>query len=357
MKITIKDFEIGDGAPVFVIAEMAWSHDGDVEKAKSIVSAAAKAKAQAINIHVTSLQDYMIPNYGNEERGKGLVNTKSDIYSFLENISLSQTDWLEIVKYAREESLLVSIMCNDFPSLDFAVRDLNPDILMIHPSCIGDVEFVKKVASVNLPTVLYIGGLTLSEVENTVKQAQAVGNDKLILQHGFQSYPTLIEDNNLSFLGTLKNIFGYPVSFGDHTDGGDLFALVIPSIAVAMGANIIEKHLTHDRSLKGTDYQSALEPTDFSRFVEQIRNTELAIGNGAFPPLNDAQYTYRGLVRKRIVASKALSSGKILTEEDIAFKRAKLGYYPEEMEFLLGRCLKSELSQDEPITKDDIDQV
>lgn len=339
---------VGDGHPTFIVAEMAWSHDGSIDKALAIIDAAADGNADAINLHITSVPDYMTTDY---------VPPASDPLaqpSFFETImelAPSYEDFEAMAARARERGLMVSTMCNDLPSLDFSVANLEPDILMIHPSCATDIAFVERVAMAGSPVLLYAGGLTLSEVEQGFQTIRSAGNDQIIIQHGFQSYPTALEDNHLSFIATLKSMFGVPIAFGDHTDGGDPLALLIPALSVGFGADMIEKHLTHDRSLKGIDYQSALDPSEFSTFVAWVRAAESTIGSAKWHGLGDRQITYRDLVRKRATASRDIPLGDVIQREDILFLRANDGVGPEDVGLIIGRRTTRDLSRGEPLTQ------
>jgi N,N'-diacetyllegionaminate synthase len=123
-------------------------------------------------------------------------------------------------------------------------------------------------------------------VSRAVELLAAEGNRDVIIQYGFQGCPTRIEDVNLRYLATLKQTFGVPFSYGDHTDGADEMAITLPVVAVAMGANVIEKHLTYDRSVKGEDFESALDPESFRRFTHAIRTTKKAFGSANWKPLS-----------------------------------------------------------------------
>lgn len=342
-------------SPVFVVAEMAWAHDGSVEKAKNIVKAAKDANADAINIHVTYLSGYMVHYYGN--RPGVLSNTaveKSSVYDYLEKINLSFDDVKQIASYAKEIGILLSVMCNDQESLEFVEKEINPDLLMIHPSSLTIDSFAAEVAKRNKPTVLYCGGLTIGEIDKAIRIFEKVGNRQIILQHGFQSYPTHLEDNHLKYLETLKNLFGYPTSFGDHTDGGDPFALIVPLLAIPYGVRIIEKHITFCRDEKGEDFESALDPEDFKTFVQYIKMAEKTIGIAHQRPLSEREIKYRDVVRKRAIAAKDLSPGDVVLQKHIVFMRSNDGLFPEEIESLINKVpLTKKVGKGLPLTWDE----
>jgi sialic acid synthase SpsE len=317
-----------------VIAEVAWAHDGSVELGKVIVNGAADAGVAAINFHVTDLGDYMTPFYG---AGPGRVSGGQDIgnvYTYLEKINLSNEQTGELVKYAKSKKLAVSLMPNDFPSLKFSADQA--DMLTIHPSCVFDEAYLRAAASTKLPMMLYTGGLQIGEVDKIINWSVKEGNDRLILQYGFQSYPTPIELNRLRYIETLKRAFGRPISFADHTDGDDPMAYIVPLLAVAAGAELIEKHMTHDRLKKGEDFEAALDPKGMKTFMHQVRLSLQALGNGKAGPLGAGELRYRGVVRKRAVLAKAVKKGTPLTKDLVSYRRSDAGLYPEEIEPLFG---------------------
>ncbi len=327
---------IGAGNPTFVVAEMAWAHDGAIEKAKLMVDGAADAGADAINIHLTSLPDYMVPFYG---AGPGRVsggNEVHDIYRYLEKINLGFDQFQEVAEHARKRAIALSVMCNDQPSFAFAAARLAPDMLMIHPSSIHEERLVRAVAGAGKPLVLYTGGLKLGEIERAVEWAVSEGNRKLVLQHGFQSYPTPLEDNRLRGIAVLKQQFGFPVAFADHTDGDDPMAMIVPLLAIAMGADMVEKHITPDRAAKGEDFEAAFGPAEFKTFVQRVRQTETTFGSGHWRGLSERELKYRGVVRKRAVAARSIAKGALLAAGDIAYKRCDVGMFPDEVAALVG---------------------
>ena len=344
---------IGDCQPTFIMVEMAWSHDGSIEKARKIIRGAARAKADAINFHITSIEDYMVPRYTG---GRGRITAggaAQSIYDCLCQINLSQEAWKELFAYAREQCLFISAMCNDLSSVEFAFQ-LGPDMYGIHSACLAEEDLVTAVASKQKPVFLKVGGTYLGEIERAVRLIQQAGNRDIVLMHGIQSYPTKLEDMHLRYIRSLKQIFGLPVGFADHVDGGSELALVVPVVAVALGANVIEKHITHDRSLKGVDFESALDPDGLKKMVQNLREVEKAFGSSAVRPLSGAEADYRQSAKKRTVAGNTLQKGEKITSDKIAFKRSDDGVYPDESQYLIGRIVNKKVEKDEAITWDKI---
>ncbi len=339
---------IGPGNPCFIIAEMAWAHDGSADKATRIARGAARAGADAISIHVTSLPDYMVPQYGNA----GTVSAgkpANAIYDYLRSINLDRPAITALAAASREAGLAVCLMPNDLPSLEFA-RSLEPDALVLSPACFVEDEFVAALAASGVPIVLRIGGATLGEIERTVERLRAGGTRDLLLLHGFQTYPTRLEEAQLRAVGPLERLFGCAVGLADHIDGGDPIAITIPALAIATGAVALEKHITWDREQRGEDFESALDPTQFAAFVRYVRQAETALGSERMPPFSGDVLRYRQVVRKRVVAAADLPAGTRIEPHHLACRRSDEGASPGERESLVGRRLRTPVARNHPIT-------
>ncbi|MDO8435945.1 MAG: N-acetylneuraminate synthase family protein [bacterium] len=334
---------------VFVIAEMAWSHDGSVEKAKKIIKGAADAKADAISLHFTSLKDYMVRNYGCSA-GQTMSAGREDenIYKYHEGINLKNSDWQELVGYAKSFGLEVCVMPNDFESFKFA-QTINADAYVISSACFLEDDFVRNIARAKKPVILRIGGATLGEIEKVVNIIRKEENNEIILLYGIQLYPTKIEDTHLSLIPSLRKIFDLPVGLADHINATSELAMVVPLTVLSMGVKVIEKHITHDRSLKGEDIEAALNPDEFKKFVEYIQEAEKAMGKPYFRDLSEAELKYRNVSRKKTVALKQINKGEEITRDNITFKRADDGVSPVEAQYLIGRKANRDIKEEEPI--------
>ena len=351
--IQTKNRMIGPGFPTYIIAEMAWSYDGSAEKASSIISAAAEADADAISIHITSLADYMVPHYGS---GKGRVSAGKEgqnIYRYLEAINLKFEDWRQLIPLAKGLGLDVCVMCNDWPSFEF-VEPLDPEMYVISAGSFVEENFIRALACTQKPLLLRVGGASLGEIEKVIFWAKDEANDRLILLFGFQNYPTRIEETHLAFLKTLNQTFGFQVGMADHLDAEDELALLLPLLAIPFGATVIEKHVTHDRRLRGEDFESALNPDELKKMVSYVRRVEKAVGPPHIQEIYSSMDAYRQISRKRIVAARDLKEGEIIGQECITFKRSDGGMTPDEMKYILGRKVKGRLSANDPITQETI---
>lgn len=338
------------GRNTYVIAEMAWSHNGDLQTAIEIARGAKKARADAIGIHLTSLPDYMVPHYGCKD-GKTVSGIQpsadGEIYRYLERLNLRWEEWEIFFRATKELSIDVCAMCNDVVSLNFVKSRGQVSAYALAAACFTEYNFVQDVAKQNKPVVLRIGGATLGEIERVVNTIRECGNNDIVLLHGIQLYPTDPRLLNLSALPVLKAVFGSAVGLADHIDGGVPEAQVLPLLAIPYGISVMEKHITLDRGLKHEDYEAGLGIADFARFTENIRLAEVAIGNGAISALTPEDLKYRQVSRKRIVARRPMSQGAVIGRSDITFKRADNGLDPSEAALLLGRTLCCDVSADE----------
>lgn len=329
----------------YIIAEMAFSHDGREDHALEITNAAAKAKADAISIHITHMPSYMVKHYGN---GPGRVSAGKDtqpIYDYLEEINPSNDVWANVAKKARNLGLDLIIMPNDLPSLAFS-ETLTPEAYVLSAAAFVDKPFVKKLASTKRKIYLRVGGATLGEIADIIAYLKSLNSTDLVLLFGHQNYPTAIEDTDLLFLKCLKNTFGLPVGLADHIDAENELATILPLMSIPLGASVIEKHLTYDRSIKGEDHESALDPSELKTFVQRVRNAESALGSGYADAL-EASGQYRLVSRKRLVAVSNLPKGYKLEGKDIISKRSDEGACPSELEDFLGRTLTCDVQKDQ----------
>lgn len=339
---------------VTIVAEMAWAHDGSVDKAIRIMQAAKEAGADAIGIHITDLSAYMVPHYGSGEGRVSAGKEHMKVFQYLQDINLSNDDWVKFADAARFAGIAMCAMPNDRVSLEFCESRIKPDYYVLTAAAFVEAEFIVAVAKTGCQTIFRIGGATLGEIEAGLNTFRANGGGQVTLLHGFQNYPTKLEDTNIRQMQSLRELFDVPVGLADHIDGGDPIAKAVPMLALALGASCIEKHITWNRAEKGEDFEAALDPKDFKEFVAYVRAGEIALGERAWRALSPAAERYRGVSRKRMVAARAIAAGSVLCREDIAFKRADVGISPAQLDAVIGRTLKADLVENDGITLEDM---
>ena len=322
---------------VEVIAEIANTHNGVYDRAETLVQLVAETGADAIKFQVFRAED--------------LVDRDHQEYAVLKERELSPADWRHLFALARRLGLTV---CADV----FAIRDLSFLIeigcekLKIHSSDIHNIPLIREVGSTNLPVLLSLGGTLPRDTWHAADCLVRSGCQDVTLILGFQAFPTGIAEANLRSVEWYRREFGLPVGYADHTDAESPLALVIPLLAVAAGADVIEKHITFDRYQKPDDYESAIEPDEFRTMVKRIREAETALGIGGIPALSSAEVAYARRMKKYPVASRIIKSGDCLRQDDILFRRLAedTGAYPADIQQLLGRPVEVDIPQGSVIT-------
>ena len=334
---------------IIVIAEMAWSHDGSINKAIRLLKASKKSGADFFGIHVTNLETYMSKYYQNSpgkvSKGKESLN----IYKYLEKINITNKNWLKLNNVAKKLHIKLCVMPNDIESLKFIKQKINPDMYALSAASFNEKLMVDGIAKTKKKVVIRTGGATLNEIQNVVNTFKKHNNQNFTLLHGIQVYPTSVNEINLNQLITLKKKFRCNVGLADHIDGSSKFAKYLPSLAIPFGIEIIEKHITLDRNEKSEDFESALDPSNFKEMVEMINLSLKSIGKKEFSNLSKAEKKYRQVSRKRTVAKTQINKGEKISKENIIFKRSDTGIDPLKIENFFGKKCKKIVQKDLPI--------
>jgi sialic acid synthase SpsE len=328
---------------IYIISEMACAHDGDIEKAKRIIDAAVSAKADAIQLQFFSRKDLMTPDH--------------EVYDLLGTLEFSQTEWTEIYGYACQGDIHVFACTYDVPSAELAIR-LGVDGIKLNSSDLSNSDLLKIVAQSGIPYTIGTGASTVEEIAEAVETSVKNGGDKIILMHGVQNFPTKIQHAQINRIRMLRALFPFPVGYQDHTDASLPFSRMIDLLAIGMGASVIEKHITLDRSEKGTDYQAALEPEEFVEFVAMIRMAERAMGSERLLPLGEKDREYRMFQKKSVVSLEDLKAGDVIDRKKIGFLRAgrNTDLSTSNVDRILGKKLKRDVSPYQPLEWQDIQE-
>ncbi len=291
-----------------VIAEIACGHEGRVDRVQALTAVAAKAGADAIKFQIYRLDE--------------LVGPKHPEYDLFRQWELNDADWIALAANARAAGLAVWVDVFGEASLALA-QQMHVFGIKLQSSDLNNVPLLRRAATWSGNILLGTSGSHLMEIHRAVQLlGDARRKGRLVLMPGIQTFPTRLESNNLRILADLRNRFGLPVGCADHLDGSDPFALVLPVLAAADGANIIEKHLTMARAEKWVDFESALEPTEFGALTESLRTQRRL----ATVPLTYTRTTdeikYRTYVKKKLVAAIDLPQGWLVGESDLVYTRA-----------------------------------
>ena len=291
---------------VFVIAEIANSHEGDIRLAKKINEKAALAGADAVKFQKFTAEE--------------LLERKHEKYDLFKKLEFSEKEWKELIQFAKSKRIKIFV---DVFGVESAKKISKLDIngFKIHSSDLNNIFLLKFLSSQKKPVLLSAGGALPNEINESIKILQAIPKE-IVIMHGFQAYPTSLQDLNLLDLSKIKRKYGYPVGLMDHVAGNSKMALIVPLIGIALGAKIIEKHITLNRDEKKLDYQSSLNPDEFKELISSIRLTEksLSIRNSNFSP---KELTYRLKYKKNTISTTFLKKGSVLHENMFEFKRTR----------------------------------
>lgn len=323
---------------IFIIAEMAQAHEGSIKKAQAIIDAASEAGADAIKLQVVIADELAVPTYKH--------------YNLYKKIEFSDEQWMQLVNYAKHKDLLVLADVFGEKSADL-MRMSGADGFKIHTADVVNHALLSQVARFKKTIFLSAGGNTSEEIYQAIKTIKKEGGNSICLMHGYQTYPTKLEDTEMNRIKLLRERYGLPVGFADHVDGDSPLATALPLMALAAGATVIEKHITLDRSLKGEDYYSSLNPDEFKKMAVMLKEAAKAIGRSQWK-MSDGELSYRKEARTRVVAKRNLKKGAKISCDMLAFKRVDSKETIVDAKSLMGKKLKRNLKANSIIRLEDV---
>ena len=327
---------------IYIIAEAGVNHNGDINIANRLVDAAVDAGADAVKFQTFKAQNLVCKNAGKAAYQLETTEQAETQYEMLKKLELTEKMHEELVPYCRERGIEFLSTPFDVESVDLLLQYEIP-LIKIPSGEITNYPYLKKIGKTGKKVILSTGMSTLDEVRDAVQILKNEGTDKIILLHCNTEYPTPMCDVNLLAMKTLQEELGLPVGYSDHTKG-----IEIPIAAAALGACVIEKHFTLDRTMEGPDHKASLEPHELRAMVCAIHNIEQAMGDGVKRP-SASERRNIGIVRKSIVAKRDISEGEILSEENITTKRPGTGISPMMWEKVIGQRARKNYKADEMI--------
>ncbi len=306
-----------------IIAEAGVNHNGSLELAKQLVDVAAEAGVDYVKFQTFKAENLVTASARQAEYQKRNAAEEGDSqYAMLKKLELSETDHLILMEYCREKGIKFLSTPFDLDSIDF-LDSLNLDLWKIPSGEISNYPYLRKIARLNGRVVMSTGMCTDADVAAAMQALAENGQDpaKVTLLHCNTQYPTPMEDVNLMAMNSLRKHVG-SVGFSDHTQGVEAAVA-----AVAMGAEVIEKHFTLSRELPGPDHKASLEPDELKTMVRMIRNVEKARGEET-KKVTDSEAANREVARKSIVALRPIAKGEVLDESNIGCKRPGSGISP-----------------------------
>jgi len=345
--IKIVGKKIGQNYSCFIIAEAGVNHNGDVDFAKRLIDAAVEAGADAVKFQTFHADNIVTCTAEKAGYQKSTTPPDESQYEMIKKLEFSDDVFRELSDYAKKRKILFLSTPFDEDSVDLLDR-IDVPAFKIPSGEITNYPLLKKIAEKKKIIILSTGMATLGEVEDAFQYLKKCGAEDIILLHCTTSYPASIHSVNLRAMETLRCAFLVPVGYSDHTEG-----ITIPIAAVAMGACVLEKHFTLDRTLPGPDHKASLEPQELRAMVKAIRDVESARGNGTKEP-NEEEEEIKKVARRSIVARCDIKAGDMLKNSNLAIKRPGKGIEPKYFEKIIGKSIKKNVNKDDEISWDDL---
>jgi N,N'-diacetyllegionaminate synthase len=338
---------------VLIIAEAGVNHNGNIELAKKMIDAACEAKADIVKFQTfkadklvsrnAKMAEYQIKNISSES----LDNSQ---YQMLKKLELNEEDHVILMNYCKSKGIEFLSTSFDDESIDL-LRKLKIKIWKIPSGELTNKPLLQKIGAFNENIIISTGMALMSEIQDAIVILIQSGTkrDNITVLHCNTEYPTPMFDVNLNAMNEIKQKLNVRVGYSDHTLG-----IEIPIAAVALGAEVIEKHFTLDRGMEGPDHKASLEPNELLQMVESIRNIEVAMGSGLKQPSSSEQKNII-IARKSIHLNRDLTSGSIISALDLIMKRPGDGISPMEYEELIGKKINKDLKADHKLSLSDFE--
>ena len=314
-----------------IIAEAGVNHNGSMKSAKKLVDVAAVAGADLVKFQTFKAESSVTHSANKAEYQKESTSSDESQFDMIRKLELDRAAHEELMEHCDHKSIPFLSTAFDHDSIDLLV-ELNIPFFKIPSGEITNLPYLRHIGRIGKPIIMSTGMATLDEVRAALDILVHSGaeKDQITILHCNTEYPTPMEDVNLKAMLTMGDELEVKVGYSDHTLG-----IEIPVAAVAMGATVIEKHFTLDRTLPGPDHRASLEPNELKAMVAAIRNIEKAMGYGVKKP-SPSEFKNITIARKSIVAKKPIGKGEVFSDENLTVKRPGTGISPLEWDRLIG---------------------
>jgi N-acetylneuraminate synthase len=328
---------IGAAQPVFVIAEAGVNHNGDLQRARALIDVAVEAGADAVKFQTFQADRLATPGAPKADYQVQTTGDAESQFDMLRRLELSPDAHRELQSYCHERGIIFLSTPFDDVAVDL-LDELGVPAFKISSGDLTNSPLLEHVASKGKPVILSTGMSELSELIEAVSVLNTAGCENPVLLHCVSNYPADAAEVNLRAMQTMRSAFDVPVGFSDHTEGID-----VALAAVALGACVIEKHFTLDRTLPGPDHRASLEPAELRELVRSIRRVETALGNGRKVPSASELETAK-VARRSLVAARDIPAGVTLERSMVVMRRPGTGMSPGMLETLLNRRAVREIA-------------
>ncbi|MDB9863464.1 N-acetylneuraminate synthase [Litorivicinus sp.] len=330
---------------VLIIAEAGVNHNGDLERAKRLIEAAADAGADLVKFQTFSAERVATKNALKAEYQMRTTDEAETQFEMLRQLELSAQMHEILIACCQSRNIGFFSTGFDIDSLGY-LASLGAERFKIPSGEVTNMPYLRHIGAFGKPLILSTGMATLGEIEAALDVLEKAGTPrrKITILHCNTEYPTPMQDVNLRAMCSIRDAFAVAVGYSDHTLG-----IEVPIAAVALGATVIEKHMTLDRNLRGPDHKASLEPNEFAAMVRAIRNVEQAMGDGIKRP-SRSEAKNRTIARKSLVAARSISAGELFTSDNVTVKRPGTGISPMCWDEVMGVVAARNFAADELIS-------
>ena len=329
---------------VFIIAEAGVNHNGSIELAKKLIDVASEAGADAVKFQTFKAENLVSKNAQKAEYQKKTTDKNESQFDMIKKLELDVDTHKELMDYCKQKNIMFLSTPFDHDSIEL-LDELGLEIFKIPSGEITNLPYLQHIGSLGKKVILSTGMADIGEVEDALDVLVSAGTKKenITVLHANTMYPTPMEDVNLKAMQTIACAFGIEVGYSDHTLG-----IEVPIAAVAMGAKVIEKHFTLDKTMEGPDHKASLEPDELKAMVKATKNIEQALGSGIKKPSKSEKPNMK-IARKSIVAAKEIKKGEKLSKENLAIKRPGDGISPMRWDEVVGAVAQKDYKKDDLI--------
>ncbi len=329
---------------VFIIAEAGVNHNGSLEIAKQMVDVAREANANAVKFQTFKTENVISKSAPKAEYQKKTTDKKETQFDMIKKLELDINAHEVLIDYCKKRDILFLSSPFDLESIELLDK-FGLGMFKIPSSEVTNFPYLKKIGLLRKKIIISTGMSNLTEIKNALDILVKAGTPKknITVLHCNTEYPTPFKDANLRAMLTIRNTFKINAGYSDHTPG-----IEAPIAAVALGAQVIEKHFTLDRNMKGPDHKASLQPSELKAMIRAIRNIEKALGNG-IKKCSSSELQNKKIARKSIVATRNIRKGEFFTTKNITTKRPATGISPMEWSRVIGKFAKKDFEKDELI--------
>jgi len=329
-----------------IIAEAGVNHNGSIDYAKKLIDIAFEGKADYVKFQTFKAEKVVTRNANKAEYQKGLTSTNETQFEMIKKLELDRKVHEDLIDYCKQIDIQFLSTAFDHDSIEL-LDELNIPLFKIPSGEIDNLPYLRHIGRMGKPIIMSTGMSTLDEVHNALNILIESGAEKeqITILHCNTEYPTPMKDVNLKAMLAIRDELGVNIGYSDHTLG-----IEVPIAAVAMGATVIEKHVTLDRTMPGPDHAASLEPEELKAMVSAIRNIEKAMGDGVKKP-SQSETKNIPVVRKSIVAKTPIKKDEVFSENNLDIKRPGTGLSPMIWDKIIGTRSIKDFDIDELIIK------